>query len=268
MKSIQKTVLSIIIIFLSNTAWSDSRSAFEIMQAVKDRYMGETSKQKGVLTLIDKKNKKKKRTIIELSRKQGEDDQSITQVVHPADLRGASFLSYDYDDPIQQDETWMYLPQIGKTKRLANSERKGYFLGSDFTYNDLSGIEVSLFDYKFLTEESNDELWVINALPAKMFPEKAIDETGYIKAKYWVDKKRILITKAQYWLEEGDRVKYFRASNIVKKNGIWTPMKVQMILTHNQQIQHASIYQVESIIYNLPVKDEFFNAQFLGKTLD
>ncbi|MDH5376841.1 MAG: outer membrane lipoprotein-sorting protein, partial [Gammaproteobacteria bacterium] len=229
-----KTKILTLVLALTSTLTYAAPSAFEVMQAVDNRYIGDTRTQSGVLTLIDKNKNQKTRELVEVSRKINADDQSVTQVISPAELTGTSFLSYNYDDVQSQDESWIYLPQLAKVKRLAVSDRKGYFLGSDFTYNDLAGMEISLFDYQFDTKRSSEKEWVIDAYPSKTDTQKAIDETGYTRVTYWVDKDKKLVTKAQFWLEDGDRVKYFRASNIVQKDGIWTPLKLQMILTRNR----------------------------------
>ena len=49
----------------------------------------------------------------------------------PADVKDTGFLTYDYDDESRDDDQWLYLPALKKTKRIASSDKSGSFMGSD-----------------------------------------------------------------------------------------------------------------------------------------
>ena len=106
---------------------------------------------------------------------------------------------------------------------------------------------------------------MITADPKDKIKTKVIEETGYIKVKYWVNKEKMIIEKAQYWLDDGNKIKYFSASNIEKVNNIWTRKKQQMVLTQGGKYLHASIYQVDDIQYNLSLDDKSFTTYAMEK---
>ena len=109
---------------------------------------------------------------------------------------------------------------------MATTDRSGYFLGSDFTYADLSGLEVEDFDYSYVENQNlENDLLVIIATPKKDIIKKVIDETGYLKIKYWIDEEKLIKIKAQYWLKEGNRIKYYSAPIIENVTGVWTAKK-------------------------------------------
>ena len=54
-------------------------------------------------------------------------------------MKNTGFLTYDYDASGKDDDQWLYLPALGKTKRIASSDQSGAFMGSDFNYSDLIG---------------------------------------------------------------------------------------------------------------------------------
>ena len=56
----------------------------------------------------------------------------------PADVKDTGFLTYDYDEEGRDDDQWLYLPALKKTKRIASGDKSGSFMGSDFTYADMT----------------------------------------------------------------------------------------------------------------------------------
>lgn len=245
-------------------------TADAVMKAVDKRYEGDTRRQEGALTLIDKNNAKRVRRFTEFAKKYGDDEKVISHVISPPEVSGTGFLSYEWDDRKREDESWLYLPQLRKVKRLASTDKSGYFLGSDFTYSDLVGLEVDDFDYVFDTGEDAQvkDAWVILATPKPDIVERVIDETNYTKVKYWVDKEKLIIVKAQYWMKEGHRVKYYAASNIEKVSGIWTVHKMQMVMTQGGQVSHASVFELTKIEYNVQIDDKEFTTYALERAVN
>lgn len=264
-------IISLCIVSSFAFSSAPNKTADEVMIAVDNRYDGESSKQKGVLTLIDKKKNKRIRTTVNWMKKYGEDEKTITQVISPPELSGTTILAYEWDIKTMDDETWLYLPKLRKVKRLATTDKSSYFLGSDFTYSDLSGIDVEDFSYKFSAENNDMEKkgqWVLIAKPRKDIYQKVVDETGYIKMKYWVDKSKLLIVKAQYWLKDGHKIKYYTASNIEKIDEVWVVRKSQMILTQGGRMKHASIFEIREIRFGQEIKDEIFTTYAMERPIN
>ncbi len=244
-------------------------SAKSLMVAVDKRYEGKTRKQNGIMVLIDKNKNKRIREFKEIVKHYGEDKKSITQVMSPPEVRGTTFLSYDWDKRDREDESWLYLPQLRKTKRLATTDKSGYFLGSDFTYGDLIGLEVEDFNYAYVDDDKAiGAIRSLTAIPRQDIRNKVIDETGYIKIKYWVDKEKKMIIKAQYWLDEGRKVKYLSVSDIGKVKNIWTAFKMQMITTQGERMLHASIFEIRDVKYNMPVEDKAFSVYAMERDIE
>ena len=240
---------------------SDGLTAKGVMLAVDNRYQGDTQKQSGTMILLDKKKRKRVRRFVGFSKQYGDDEKSLSYILSPAEVRGTAFLSYEWKDRQRDDESWLYLPQLKKVKRLASADKSSYFLGSDFTYGDLIGLEVEDFSYQFVAPAKSDgRYWVIMAKPKATIKAKVIEETGYTQVKYWVSKEKMLIEKAQYWLVEGNKTKYLSVSDIEKIDGIWTPKKRQMVLTQGGKYLHASIYHIQQVEYNLTLDNGVFTT--------
>ncbi len=54
----------------------------------------------------------------------------------PADVKGTKFLSITQPDA--EDQMWLYLPAVGRERRIAGSAVQGQFMGTDFTFEEIS----------------------------------------------------------------------------------------------------------------------------------
>ncbi len=267
-------LISLAVIFLfTNTASAepgkDAMSAEKVMQDVDDRYKGTSREMVGTLTLFDKNGGKRVRNFKEIAKKYGKDEKSISVVSFPAEVKGTSIMSFNWDEKTKDDDTWLYLPQLKKVKRMASTDKSGYFLGSDFTYSDFVGLEISDFKYKFDEEKnkSGTNEWVIIAEPRDDIAQKVRDETGYKKIQYWIDQSNLIIVKAIYWLDEGNKIKYSSSTDIENIDNVWTIKKMQMIMTQGGKKLHSSVFQLESIKYNLPVDDAEFTVYAMEREI-
>ncbi|MEA3415030.1 MAG: outer membrane lipoprotein-sorting protein [Thermodesulfobacteriota bacterium] len=65
------------------------------------------------------------------------------------DVRRFLLLAFDYDDPDKDDDQWLYLPALKKTKRIASTDKSDSFMGSDLTYSDMTSRNLEDYDYTF-----------------------------------------------------------------------------------------------------------------------
>jgi len=243
-------------------------SAEEIMKRVDERYDGETSVADSTMVLIDRRDRQRVRQLRIYSKDYGEDTRSLSFFESPADISGTSYLNYDWDEEAQDDDSWLYLPALQQVKRIASSDKSDSFMGSDFTYSDINGLEFSWYDYSFINESEmvdGHDTWVIEVVPKPEFKERAEDSTGNLKSHVWIRKDAFLMVKSQIWVKRGNRLKYFTASDIEQIDGIWTAKRLQMVTTRNERREHASILQLGDIVYNEPISDDVFTTDTMQR---
>jgi len=107
------------------------------------------------MTLIDKRGKKRVRETIGYRKYFGKEKRTILFYKKPTNVKGTAFLTFDYPDATKDDDQWLYLPALRKVRRISAADRGDYFLGTDFTYEDikLEG-KVDPQDYDFETIRS------------------------------------------------------------------------------------------------------------------
>ena len=106
----------------------------------------EDSISKMQMTLINARGQKKVR-LMTMKVLEGEDeDKSLMEFLSPADVRGTKFLSYEHVN--KDDDQWLYLPALKRVKRISSRNKSGAFMGSEFSYEDLSAFNVKKYKYE------------------------------------------------------------------------------------------------------------------------
>jgi len=75
----------------------------------------------------------------------GDGDKSLFVFDQPRDVQGTALLTHSHINT--QDDQWLYLPALKRVKRINASKRSGSFMGSEFSYEDMSPPEVEEYTY-------------------------------------------------------------------------------------------------------------------------
>ena len=118
-------------------AFSEELSGIDIMKEQKKRHEAAQEYENIKMVLIDSSGNKETR---ELKRYAKKDNSGLFKYLArfegPADIRGTALLTWEQKD--REDDQWLYMPAYGqKLKRIAGGNKKGYFMGTDFSYEDL-----------------------------------------------------------------------------------------------------------------------------------
>lgn len=243
---------------------ADVVDARDIMKKVHDRDDGDRQVLDMEMIIIDQAGNKRIRGIHSLRKYVGKDKYSVTFFLSPADVKDTGFLTYDYDDEARDDDQWLYLPALKKTKRIAATDKSGSFMGSDFNYSDMTRSNVD--DYRYTLEKemkiNGNPVWVITAVPKD---QGVIDKTGYKKAVVFVRKDNYVVVRGVQWVGEGQNVKYFEVKRLEKVDGIWTPLELQMTTRQGQAVIHRTVLVFSNIQYNQDVTNDLFSIRRLEK---
>ena len=167
MKTRNFTLLLIALLAIGS-AQAAGLSGRDIMQKVKNRPDGDTRYATVEMTLIQRSGHKRIRKLESWAMDVGKDTKKIMFFTYPGDVKGTGFLTWDYDNPRKVDDKWLYLPAMKKTRRISGkSSKTDYFMGSDFTYNDMSMRNVDEEKHQLLREENlgGHRCWVVQSIP-------------------------------------------------------------------------------------------------------
>lgn len=236
----------------------------EIVANVNARDEGESVVRNLTMTLTDKRGKERVRETIDFRKYYGDEKRSVLFFLSPANIRDTGFLTFDYPDPDKDDDQWLYLPAARKVRRISASDRGDYFLGTDFTYEDIKKeSKYEAGDYNFVTVGQEDvdgvSCYVIEGTPKN---ESIAEELGYGKVRSWIDPKVWMPRKAEFWDVRGNPLKTVHTLKIDNVDGIWTAMH---IVVHNHKTDHTSDFTFSNVDYQKPVDDDLFSERALRR---
>lgn len=261
-----KYTLTILLALLAAQPALAAMSAREIMQAVDDRDDGDNRTADMKMVLIDKNGDERIRSIRSFDKDKGEDKQRIMFFLSPADVKDTGFLTYDYDDYDKDDDQWLYLPALRKSKRIASSDKSGSFMGSDFNYSDMTRRNLDDYDFKILKEDEvrGHKVWLIESKPRS---RDVIDETGYEKSVVFVRQDNFVVVRAVNWVNEGNRLKYLDVEKLEKIDGIWTILAMSMTTKQGKVTLHKTNLYFDNVKYNQNLTEDMFSVRRLEKGL-
>jgi len=238
----------------------------EIAQKVHDRDDGDNSTSNMKMILIDKNGHKRVRDLKTYTKDKGDDTYKLMFFLTPADVKNTAFLTYDYEDSSRDDDQWLYLPELQKVKRIASSDKSSSFMGSDFTYSDMTSRNVEDYTYKIMKERKvgGHKTWQILVTPKT---EKTIEETGYTKSIIFVRQDNFVIIQALNYIKIGKRLKYMKVKGLKKIDGIWTATEMQMITKKGKKTLHKTIFKFSDIKYGQNLKESYFTTRTIQKGL-
>jgi len=162
----------------------------------------------------------------------------------------------------QDDDQWLYLPARGRLKRIAKGGKKNYFMGTDFTYEDMEKEELDDYKYKLLEEEEIQGrlCYVVEAVPAN---ERIKRDSGYSKRIMWITKDNFLSLKIEFYDRREKLIKTQTTSAWKNIQGtIWRPEKMLM---DNHKAQHKTSVTVMRTDLNQNIADQTFTQRFILK---
>jgi len=235
-----------------------------IMEQVDARDDGDNQTADTEMILVDPKGYERKRSIKMFSKDKGRDMLRIQFFLSPANVKDTGFLTYDYYGGEKDDDQWLYLPDLRRTKRIASSDKSSSFMGSDFSYADMTMRVLDEWQYKLLKEDevAGQKVWLVEATPVS---ETVEDRYGYKKSIVYVNQDNFMVVRAIHVLKKGYKIKYMEAKNIEKIDGIWVAVETWMKTTRNKRILHRTILKMNNVKFNEDLDESFFTVRQLEK---
>ncbi len=253
---INKVIIILIIqlFILSSHLFSADINPIEIMKKVKETQTHNTSALDITLTLIETNGEERERRIQTLTLTKEGKTQSITLFLSPASVKQTRFLTIEKNG---EDEQWIYLPALKQSKRISGGESAGSFMGSDFSYADMSA---TTFDqneavHKYLetTRINNREVYVIESLP--------YDTSNYGKSKVWVDAISSLPMRVELYDKDTiTLLKILTTQETKKIDDVWVASIMEMSTVATG---HKTRIEIKQAKFNIYIPEAYFTIQFL-----
>ena len=262
----RKILLSctILLFLLPLTSFADEPTGLDIMQRVNARNEGDNRTARISMSLIDRNGNERKRSLESYRKDKGSTTLQLMFFLEPANVRNTGFLTYDYQDPQRDNDQWLYLPELHKTKRISSSDKSQSFMGTDFSYADMTSRVLEEWNFKLLGErEVRDKMaWLIEATPASKDIELRY---GYSKSVMFVRQDLNMVVRAVHWLTEGNRLKYLDIKKLEKIDGIWTATELDMRTVLGKETLHRTVMNFVDVQYGQGLDSDIFSQRRLEK---
>jgi outer membrane lipoprotein-sorting protein len=233
-----------------------AQDAAAIMQTAKDRIQSDTMSSRSRMVITAKNGGTTERVIDQYS-KDAENGRARAVIVFqsPATVRGTRFLTMD--NAAGKSDQWIFLPALGKVRRIASSESGGSFMGTDFSYDDMSLMDRDVEDetHTLLREETLDGMtcYVIQSVPKD-------SDFQYSKTLTWIDKSNYRTYKLELYNKRGGMEKMMEMSAYQDIQGRDTPTqtKVSTLAAGTS----TTIY-MDIIKYDDPIPEGVFTTAYL-----
>ena len=206
MKRYLKFLVLVLLTAALSPALLHAEDAVDIIKKSQDAFFSQGKDMKAMvkMTLVSKSGQQRLRELTMLRKNGAGGEQKYFMYFHnPGDVRGTSFMVYKY--PGKDDDRWIFIPAINLVNRIASKDSRSSFVGSDFTYEDVSGRDIEDDTHKYVKEESiqGKLCHVVESIPK--------NPTEYTKKLSWVDKATYLPLKDEYYDVQGSLYKVFTA---------------------------------------------------------
>lgn len=186
----------------------------------------------------------------------GKETRSVLVFDWPGDIRGTALLTHSFVN--SQDAQWLYLPSVGRVKKISGSNRSGSFVGSEFAYEDMVEQEASNFTHLWL----RDEACPTGAGRCHLLQRSPRFSSGYSRQLVWIDTAG-RYQSIQYFNPRGARHKTLTFSGYRKYQGrYWRPSRMTMVnhLTDKRTILDWTDYR-----FNLGLHPHEFTREFIAR---
>jgi predicted RND superfamily exporter protein len=214
------------------------------------------------MQLINKRGQKLERRVSWILKNDAQRNQrALLRFIAPADVRGTALLSIEHPD--REDDQWLYLPALRKSRRISAASMSDSFVGSDFSYEDLGAEEIDQYDYRLVRRDNLEGVgvYVVEATPNN---EQRKRESGYSRREIFVREDTFSIVRIDYFDRQQELLKVFRAKDIrqVPATSTWRAQTIEM---KNQKSGHTTVIAYGPFVVNAVVSDDTFSIRELER---
>jgi outer membrane lipoprotein-sorting protein len=187
--------------------------------------------------------------------KDSERQMFFTYFVRPSDIKRTTFLVHKY---IQKDDfRRLYIPASDKVIPIAGNRKQDPFMGSDFTYEDVSGRHYSKDNHKLLgSEKMGDyDVWVTESVPK-------VKEKKIAKMKAWIDKKTFTPIRVDFYNHQGKVYRTYESKKIEMIDGFPTIME-RVMTSPLKGTKTIMVVNPKKVKYNVGLSKDLFSERSL-----
>ena len=263
--NIQRFILALTTLLIHNHVIAATPSVDEIINRTNQMayYQGKDGRAKVKMTINDAQKRTRTREFTILRWDKPSTEEIKNQAYHgkqklyvyfnrPADVNKMVFMVHK--NIASDDDRWLYLPALDLVKRIAATDKRTSFVGSDFLYEDVSGRNLQEDQHTLIG--TDDNYYIIENTPIK---KADVEFSKYIM---YIHKASFLPIQTEYYDKQGTPYKSYTALSVETIDGHPTITKSE---AKNLQTGSSTVMEYSNVQYDTELPDNIFSERFLRK---
>jgi hypothetical protein len=242
----------------------DSPSGREIIEKVNQRNFGRSLSQRMTMRLIDADERVRERRLLSFRSFTPSGSHLAFYVTQPPDMRNMAYLVHDHFDPELDDDQWIFTPKHAAARRIAATNRRESFLGSEFSLEDVRKvfrIEVDDFEWEIVSSREVDGHTIYEVVQRPKTQALA-KQLGVSRIRNWIDGTNWVRVKVDSEDLDGKPLRSMRI--VVGDSGEEGP-QVAKAQARNLQTGNATEIVFHDRSFDRPIADETFTLRGLQR---
>jgi hypothetical protein len=232
-----------------------------VAEQIDARDTGRDSSLELAMRLFDRQGRVRERalrlTTLRASGARG--DRILLRFLAPNDIKGTGFLVWEH--PQGEDERFLFLPALGRVRRIAGAEKQQSFVGSDLSYEDIGGRELDDYTYGFVKADATWTGGDGRTHPVWHLESRSVNpQAAYPRSVLVVRKDNFVIVAGDVFNRRNEREKRYEVRRLEQIDGIWTTREVAMI---NELQRTRTELSVQTARYNIGLSEDDFSRRVL-----
>lgn len=239
-----------------------------VARHVEDRDTGRDTRMAMRMRLFDRQQRVRERALTLIALRGGlgravPGDRTLVRFTYPNDIKDTAFLTWE--QPKGDAERFLFLPSLGRVRRIAGSESQESFVGSDFTFEDIGGREFD--DYAYRLIDAAGAFWTApdgSKHPVYTLESRNRDANArFPRVVSLVRQDNFVIVHAEIHNKRDEVQKTFDVVRLERVDGYWTTLELRMADTLQRTRTELVIEKVE---YNVGLKPDDFSRRELERS--
>ncbi len=207
------------------------------------------------MRIISKRGKERSKqfVMLRLDIEEGGNQMYYTYFRKPSDISRLTFMVHK--SPKGNDQRWICIPSVDLVKPISADDKNSSFVGSHFSYEDVSGRHWTEDTHKLLADSTIGEraVHVVQSVPIESYK-------GFTRKVTYIDQENSLPLREEYFDKKGKMIRLFKAEKIDVIDGITT---ITVRSMENLKKGGKTVIEFSSIEYNAGLDASLFTERYL-----
>ncbi len=257
-KSLQFFMITLLLAAVASFGFAQANmTGPEVMRNVYERPQPDDTEGRLTMTLTSSGGAQRVRTVRQYVGHFDGVDKKLLFFTAPADVRGTAFMSWSYDDPSRSDDQWIYLPALRRVRRISAEKKNDSFMGSDFTYEDLSARHPELDTHRITGTETIDgrTVYIVENTPVD-------GSSAYGRTVSWIADDIWIGLRREFYDRSGNHVKTLEIEEYREIDGYWTIERMTMT---DRQSGHTTTMELSDLSFDTGIAESTFTERMMRR---